>query len=53
MGSGTILYIGLFIALFPALWILAAVLDHFLPATITHHSPQRERERRRRELDSI
>ena len=39
--SSETLYIVLFIATFPALWIVAAALDHFLP----DQSPRQERPR--------
>jgi hypothetical protein len=39
-------YVTLFLATCPALWILAAVLDRFLPEDSRHHSPREERERR-------
>jgi hypothetical protein len=39
-------YAILFLATFPALWLLAAVLDRFLPEDSRHHSPREERERR-------
>jgi hypothetical protein len=46
-----ILYIILSIAVFPALWILAAVLDRILPENSGHYSPRKERERQQ-ERDS-
>ena len=39
------IYAILFLATFPALWILAAVLDRFVPKTSRHHSPREARER--------
>ena len=40
----------LFIGVFPALWILSAVLDRFLPSDSRLHSPREER-RRQSKLD--
>ena len=40
-----ILNVFLFIGVFPALWILAAVLDRFLPTDSRLHSPREERKR--------
>jgi hypothetical protein len=40
-----ILYLLLFIGVFPAIWILAVVLDRFLPSDSSLYSPQDERRR--------
>ena len=41
----TTLYIVLFIAVFPALWLLAAYLDRVLPSDVNRHA-RKSRERR-------
>jgi hypothetical protein len=46
MSESETVYAILFFATFPALWILAAVLDRWLPNASRHHSPREERERR-------
>ena len=45
MSRSEILYLLLFIGVFPALWILAVVLDRFLPSDSSLYSPQDERKR--------
>ena len=45
MSRSEILYLLLFIGVFPALWILAVVLDRFLPSNSSLYSPQDERKR--------
>src|SRR4051812_3248645 len=52
MPRSEILYLLLFIGVFPALWILAAVLDRFLPTDSSLYSPQDER-KRQSELDEL
>ena len=47
-----ILNVFLFIGVFPALWILAAVLDRFLPTDSRLHSPREERKRQHQGEDS-
>ena len=42
----------LFIGVFPALWIVAAVLDRFLPSDSRVYSPREER-KRQSELDEL
>ena len=42
----------LFIGVFPALWLLAAVLDRILPSNSGHYSPREER-RRQAERDPL
>ena len=44
MSQSETVYAILFFATFPALWILAAVLDRFLPEDSRHHSPREARE---------
>jgi hypothetical protein len=52
MSESETVYAILFLATFPALWILAAVLDRFLPENSAHHSPREARElERERRLD--
>ena len=43
--SSETLYVVLFIATFPALWILAAAIDHFLPDQSPHQERPRNEER--------
>ena len=45
MTNSETLYAVLFAAVFPSLWILAAVLDRMPPDNSGHHSPREERER--------
>jgi hypothetical protein len=45
MTKPEILYAILFVGVFPAVWILAAVLDRVLPDNSGHHSPREERDR--------
>jgi hypothetical protein len=47
--SSETLYIILFIATFPALWLLAYLMDRFLPEQKTY-SPRAEREREQQNL---
>ena len=44
MTNSEVLYAVLFIATFPALWILAAVFDHILPELSRHYSSREQRE---------
>ena len=46
MTSSDTLYVILFVAVFPALWILARVLERVVPDNSEHHSPRQERERK-------
>ena len=48
MTSSDTLYVFLFVAVFPALWILARVLDRVVPDNSEHHSPRQERERKQK-----
>lgn len=45
MTSSEILYAVVFIGVFPAVWILALVLDRFLPDNSSHYLFQETRER--------
>jgi hypothetical protein len=45
MTSSETLYVIMFIAVFPALWVVAWVLDRTLPDNSEHYSPRQERER--------
>ena len=45
MTSSEILYAVVFIGVFPAVWILAVVLDRFLPDNSSHYLFRETRER--------
>jgi hypothetical protein len=45
LGMMTTIYVVLFIAVFPALWLLAAYLDRVLPSDVNRHA-RKSRERR-------
>jgi len=45
MSNSETVYAVLFLSTFPALWILAAMLDRLLPNISRHHSPREARER--------
>jgi hypothetical protein len=53
MTSSETLYAVLFVAVLPALWIVAAVLDRILPENSGHHSPREEREKRQAARDAL
>ena len=49
MTTSDIRYVILFVGTFPALWILAALIDYFLPDSLGHHSPREEQGRQERQ----